>query len=59
MVTLMAPLGFSGGGGGGHLIWFIFFFLSPRLSFLIPNPRDRKMTVTTDKLVRCLVGDVL
>lgn len=39
MVTLMAPVGFSG-GGGGHLIWFIFFFLSPRLSFLIPKGQE-------------------
>lgn len=56
MVTLMAPVGFSG-GGGGHLIWFIFFFFPP--AFLFSFPRDRKMTVTNDKLVRCLVGDVL
>lgn len=46
--------GFFGDGWGGYLVYLLFSFF-----FLIPNPGDRKMTVTTDKLVRCLVGDVL
>lgn len=54
MVTLMAAVGFLVMGGGVYLVYLLFSFF-----FLIPNPGDRKMTVTTDKLVRCLVGDVL
>lgn len=48
----MEPVGYFKGGAGG-LIWFIL------ISFPILNPWDRKVTVTIDKLVRCLVRGVL
>lgn len=44
------------GGGEGLFGFILFCFLS---FFSILNPRDGKMTVTTDELVRCLVEDVL
>lgn len=49
MATVIEPVGYFKGELGG-LIWFILF------SFPVLNPWDKKMTVTTDKLVRCLVG---
>lgn len=53
----MAAVGFCfWRGGGGRRAYLVYLIL---LSFLVPNPRDRKMTVTTDRLVRWLVGDVL
>lgn len=48
MATVIEPVGYFKGELGG-LIWFILF------SFPVLNPWDKKMTVTTDKLVRCLV----
>lgn len=47
-----------GAGGAGWFLFslsFFFFFLS----FCVHGPGDGRMTVTTDKLVRCVVGDVL
>lgn len=52
MAPVMEAVGYFKGELGG-LIWFILFY------FTVLNPQDRKMTVTTDKLVRCLVRDVL
>lgn len=49
MATVIEPVGYFKGELRG-LIWFILF------SFPILNPWDKKMTVTTDKLVRCLLG---
>lgn len=52
MAPVMEPGGYFKVELGG-LIWFILFY-SPAL-----NPWDRRMTVTTDMLVRYLVRDVL
>lgn len=60
MVTLMAPVVLV----GGILFGLSYFIPTPSLLalslfFSFPTQGTGKMTVTTDKLVRCLVGDVL
>lgn len=51
MAAVIEPVGYFKGELGG-LFWFILF------SFPVLNPWDSRMTVTTDKLVRCLVREV-